>query len=203
LDKRKLFMRNIFIIHGRYGYPEENWFPWLKKELSKLGHKVFVPQFPVPKNSTPGGHKPEKWLKEFSQYKKYINEETIIVAHSRGCVFSYLFLETLKKPVDSIYLVAPWIYWKTCWYPKGYEKFIDPFHKKPLDWNKIKKNAKHFEIFQSTNDDTPVSEGKKIAKRLGAELNIVKNAGHFNVAYDKKFVKFSSLLKTITDHIGK
>jgi hypothetical protein len=49
-------MRNIFIIHGSYGYPEENWFPWLKKELSKLGHRVFVPKFPIPANNEEGHH---------------------------------------------------------------------------------------------------------------------------------------------------
>ena len=41
-------MANIFIIHGTEGYPEENWFPWLKKELEQKGHIVFVPQFPTP-----------------------------------------------------------------------------------------------------------------------------------------------------------
>ena len=29
-------MRRVFIIHGWGGYPEEGWFPWLKKEL-KVG----------------------------------------------------------------------------------------------------------------------------------------------------------------------
>jgi len=28
---------NFFIFHGIYGNPEENWFPWLKKELEKKG----------------------------------------------------------------------------------------------------------------------------------------------------------------------
>ncbi len=41
-------MRNIFLIHGSYGHPQENWFPWLKKELESLGHKVYVPAFPIP-----------------------------------------------------------------------------------------------------------------------------------------------------------
>jgi len=39
-------MANIFIIHGAYGNPDENWIPWLKTELEKLGNRVFVPKFP-------------------------------------------------------------------------------------------------------------------------------------------------------------
>ncbi len=31
---------NFFIIHGIYGHPEENWFPWLKKELEKFKHSA-------------------------------------------------------------------------------------------------------------------------------------------------------------------
>ncbi len=195
-------MKNIFIIHGSYGSPKENWFPWLKKELEKLGHRVFVPQFPIPppekQNSYYGGHKLSQWLKTLNKYRQYLNEETIIVAHSRGCVFTFRVLEKLKKPVSSVFLVAPWM--NFIWYPKGYLK-VDSFHEKPFLWNKIKKGAKYFEIFQSTNDDTPVQEGRKIAKKLGAKLDIVKNAGHFNQYYSLKFKKFPFLLEEIKLHL--
>lgn len=187
-------MKNVFIIHGSYGSPQENWFPWLKKELEKLGQRVFVPQFPVPppekQDAAYGGHKLSEWLKKMAEYKNYINEETIIIAHSRGNVFTYHFLSELKKSVDSAFLVAPWI--NFIWYPKGWKK-TDSFHKKPFNWNKIKKGSKYFEVFQSTNDSAniPVEESRQIAEKLGAKLNIVKNAGHFN------FKEFPFLLERI------
>ena len=64
-------------------------------------------------------------------------------------------------------------------------------------WNQIKKLVNHIEVFQSTNDIIPVFEGQLIADNLKAKLNIVKDAGHFNVAYDKKFMKFPLLFETI------
>lgn len=195
-------MRNIFIIHGSYGYPEGNWFPWLKNELVKLGNRVFVPQFPIPpvdqQDSSYGGHKLSKWIKTLDSYKKYINGDTIFVAHSRGCVFTYHYLAKIKFSISATFLVAPWI--NFIWYSKGYKK-IDSFHEIPFNWEKTRQGSRYFEVYQSTNDDTPVSEGKEIAKNLNTKLIIVKNAGHFNVAHNKKFIKFPLLLKRIKSFI--
>jgi len=33
---QKKYMKNALIIHGTEGYPKENWFPWLKKEIVLL-----------------------------------------------------------------------------------------------------------------------------------------------------------------------
>lgn len=189
-------MRNIFIFHGSYGSPQENWFPWLKNELEKYGNKVFVPQFPIPKtqDSAYSGHQLDKWLSEFDKYRKFADDKTIIIAHSRGCVFTYHLLPTLKIPIDSLFLVAPWMIFR--WYPKGWKK-TDSFHIKSFIWNKIKEKVKYIELYQSTNDDTPASEGREIAKKLEAKIILVKGAGHFNVAYDEKFKKFPLLLENI------
>lgn len=189
-------MRNIFIIHGSYGYPSENWFPWLKRELEKLGHKVFVPQFQIPKNIdlAYGSHDLDKWLRKLNNFRRYINQNTIFITHSRGGVFTYHFLSLLKNPVAAVFMVAPWIVYR--WYPKGWNK-TDSFHKIPFNWEKIKKGSKYFEIYQSTNDDIPVMEGKEIAKKLKAKFILVKNAGHFNKRFSLKFIKFPLLLRNI------
>lgn len=189
-------MANIFIIHGSYGHPGENWFPWLKEELEKLGHRVFVPRFQIPKDEDPtyGGHRLSEWLKTMDEYKEYINEETILVGHSRGCIFIFRLLERLKNPVKAVFLVGPWITrWTT---PIGWNT-VDSFHETPFQWENIKQKSKYFEIYQSTNDEIPVAEGTEVAKRLGGTLHVVQNAGHFNIARDPKYVKFPLLLDNI------
>lgn len=197
-------MRNIIIIHGSYGSPNGNWFQWLKKNLEKLGFQVFVPQFPIPPpekwDTATSGHSLTDWLKTLSKYKKYINENTIFVSHSRGNVLLFHFLSLLNKPVSAVFLIAPWIHF--IWYPKGWKK-IDSFVKKPFNWTKIKKGSKYFEIFQSTNDIAGISieEGEEIAKHLNAKINIVKNAGHFNIDSSKEFDKFPFLLQRIKNFL--
>ena len=39
-------MFDYVIVHGSYGTPFENWFPWLFQRLSEAGKNVLAPQFP-------------------------------------------------------------------------------------------------------------------------------------------------------------
>ncbi|MFH0701208.1 MAG: alpha/beta hydrolase, partial [Candidatus Woesearchaeota archaeon] len=95
-------MTNIFIIHGSYGSPQENWFPWLKAELEKLGCPVFVLKFPTPEKQSL-----ESWMKVFNKYEKEINDKSIVVGHSLGPAFLLSFLE--KHRVKAAFFVAGFV----------------------------------------------------------------------------------------------
>lgn len=185
--------KTLFIIHGSYGNPNENWFPWLKKELESLGRQVFVPEFPIPKNKE--GHSLEKWLTVFKEYKQYINEHTIFVAHSRGCSFLYQLIPILNKKIHSLFLVGGFVDYDQ-WRPEVYSKY-DSFQSRPYLWKRIRKLVNYIEFFQSTNDVIPISEGQFQADWLHAKMTLVKNSGHFNVATYKHFTKFPLLLEHI------
>ena len=86
---------NFIIIHGVYGNPEENWFPWLKKELEQNGSEVLVPKFP-----TPIGQSPESWLRIFSEFENKIDGNTVLIGHSLGAVFILRYLEQAKKKIQ-------------------------------------------------------------------------------------------------------
>lgn len=170
--------RNIFIIHGSNGYPEENWFPWLKEELENSKNvQVIVPQFPVPPNDG-GKHNYSEWLNKLAEYRHDIDEKIIFVTHSRGGVFIMHALVDLGiAQISSLFMIAPWIQYR--WYSET-DTTVDSFHRNPIDWATLKHIVKHIEVFQSDNDMIPVEEGIGISAMLKAHLEMVSQAGHFN-----------------------
>ena len=170
---------NFFIIHGIYGHPEENWFPWLKKELESMGHEVIVPKFPTPINQSL-----ESWTRIFLAYEDKVNEETVLIGHSLGAAFILNYLEQTDKKIKAAFLVA------------GYHKLLNnefeelnkSFVGKKFDWNKIKGNCGKFFVVASDDDPyIPLEINKELAKILDAELKIIRNGGHLNkkAGYDK------------------
>ena len=91
-------MNKVFIIHGTEGYPEENWFPWMKSELEEKGCEVIVPQFPSPPVVAA---KISEWFDVFKPYQQTLDENTILIGHSLGGVFTLRILEHLKQPVKA------------------------------------------------------------------------------------------------------
>ena len=57
-------MPTAIIAHGIYGNPDENWFPWFKEKLEKLGIETYVPFFPTKDNL-----KPKDWWEAFKPYE--------------------------------------------------------------------------------------------------------------------------------------
>ncbi|MFZ1249594.1 MAG: alpha/beta hydrolase [Candidatus Saccharimonadales bacterium] len=182
-------MNTAIIIHGTEGYPEENWFPWLKQELQQEGYEVIVPQFPSPPIVAA---KISEWFDVLKGYENKVNEDTLLIGHSLGGIFTLRILERLNNPVRGAFLIGT---------PIGVRPILNydrdsEFSGFDFNWEKIKQNAKHFVVFQS--DDDPyvgLDNGKQLANKLGVELNFVPNAGHFN----KKagYTKFSQLLEQI------
>jgi Predicted esterase of the alpha/beta hydrolase fold len=179
---------NVFIIHGSYGHPKENWIPWLKSELEKQGYQVFVPKFPTPKNQSL-----KNWLKVFERYKKHINKKTIFVGHSIGVAFLLRVIEGLDKPIKAAYLISGFI--ELLGNPV-FDDINKTFVEKKFDWRKIKTNCQKFYLFHSDNDPyVPLEKAQKLAKKLGEKIILVKNAGHFNEKAGYK--KFELLLEKI------
>jgi predicted alpha/beta hydrolase family esterase len=165
---------NIFIFHGTEGYPGENWFPWLKNELEQKGYNVIVPQFPSPP-VIPA--KIDEWFAVLKDYEKFIDEETIIVGHSLGGVFTLRVLEKLDSPIKAAVLVGA---------PIGVRPILnydrdEAFSGFDFNWNKIASHAQEFIVYQSDTDPyVDIRNGQELAAKLGVDMTFVANAGHFN-----------------------
>jgi len=189
---------NIFIFHGTEGHPQENWFPWLKQELEAKGYEVTVPQFPSPP-VVPA--KISEWFDVLKNYQDKITENTIIIGHSLGGIFTLRVLEKLDHPIKTAFFVGA---------PIGARPILNydrdnAFSGFDFDWGTIKQKAKDFVVYQS--DDDPyvgLDNGKELAKHLGVELSFIPNAGHFNArAGYTKFEDLRDKLQTIFEETEK
>ncbi|MBI2139739.1 alpha/beta hydrolase [Candidatus Woesearchaeota archaeon] len=182
-------MKTAFIFHGTEGYPGENWFPWLKLELEKIGLKVFVPQFPSP----PGiPAKISEWFDVLKKYECHISKDTILIGHSLGGIFTLRVLEKLEHPVKAAIFVGT---------PIGVSPILNYARDKifsgfSFDWKSITKKAGNFIVFQSDNDSyVSLGNGEELAKNLHAAFHLVPGAGHFNAK--SGYTKFELLLEKI------
>ena len=177
-------MITVCIVHGCKGHPDKNWYPWLKKELEKLGCRVIVPAFPTPKNQTL-----QTWLAVLSSYD--LPDDTIYVGNSLGVAFILHVLE--ERKALAAFFVAGFIgdidY--------AYNSTMTSFTQKPFLWNKIKKNCRLFQVIISDDDPfVTVEKGDEIAHNLGVSIDLVQGAGHFNTRLPG-WDKFPLLLQKI------
>jgi len=185
-------MQNVIIIHGAYGNPEENWFPWLREELEDLRCRVLVPKFP-----TPEGQNLDNWLAVFEEYKKYIDEDTIVIGHSLGPAFILSVLEDVKVPIKLAVMVAGFV--GVLGNP-DFDEINGTFTEKDFNWDVIRTNCRDFLVYASDNDPyVPLEKGEYLAERLGGELQITPEAGHFNEAAG--YMGFEELLEKIRFYI--
>ena len=180
-------MASIFIFHGVYGHSGENWFPWLKTELEKKGHRVFVPDFPHPDHPTL-----DQWMQYMTRHDDDVDEQTIFVGHSLGAAFALRLIGHMHQSISTCFLVAP------VWMKMGneFDQLMLTFTSPSYDWKKTKEHCGCFSIFQSTNDPyIALEKTNELAKHLSAPVTVVRDAGHFNSSAG--YTKFPQLRDAI------
>ncbi len=166
-------MKRVFIVHGYDATPDDNWFPWLKKQLEERGFDVIVPQ--MPEAATPSL---EKWLTHLQQLVGKCDENTFLVGHSLGTITCLKFLETLpeNQKAGGVVLVA------------GFSEDINfsplySFTEKPLNYKKVKDSVKNIVAIHSTDDmAVPYRFAEIIQDKLNAKLITLQGLGHINAS---------------------
>ena len=186
-------MRNVLILHGTNSDSRENWFPWLKRELSALGYSVWCPD--LPRADTPNIRRYNEFI--FANKSFVFSEETLVVGHSSGAVAALGLLQHLppEVKVGYVYLVSAFkddLGWKEL-----KELFAEPF-----DLNLIKRKAKGFIFIHSDNDPyCPLKHARFLARNLGGRLIIIPGNKHFSVGtMGERYREFPKLLEIIRDH---
>ncbi|MBI2640306.1 MAG: class I tRNA ligase family protein, partial [Candidatus Sungbacteria bacterium] len=165
---------NFVFLHAYKGFPQQDFWPWLKGVLERQGARVFAPQLPSP--SEPNIEEQVNFL-----LKNYnFDENTIIVTHSLGGVAAMKLLPKLQLSVAGLIMVAPPI--RT--------EFLDgkkrPALEAACDWqfsfSSVREKAASITVIRDLGDDiVPAAHPKEIAEALGAKLvDVVAQKPHFH-----------------------
>lgn len=181
-------MKKAIIIHGAYGNPDENWFPWLAKELEKIRYEVRRPEFPTPENQNL-----ITWISKLEEVWQP-NEDTILIGHSIGAAFVLrVLMQHNGVPVKAAFLVSGFV--SQLGNPE-FDELNASFLEEPFNWGVIKKNCQDFYVYHSDNDPYVLLEkAEELAGNLGVEVKLVSGAGHFNEAAG--YTQFEKILEDI------
>lgn len=163
--------KRVVIIHGWEGYPEEGWFPWLKRALTARGFAVAVPQMP----HADAPQLPE-WLATMQRVVGTADRDTYFVGHSLGCYTIAKYAETLspETTVGGAVFVAGF---------SGRLNIpeLENFYKTPLAWETIKRRMPRVIAIHSDDDPyVPLARGEELKEKLGADLRVESGWKHFS-----------------------
>jgi hypothetical protein len=171
-------VKRVIVVHGWSGYPEECWFPWLKKELEKKGFAVIIPQ--MPDADTP---RIETWVPHLAKIVGTPDKDTFFVGHSMGCQTILRYLQGINSRVGGAVFVGGFFQKLTNLENEEEKKIAAPWLTTPLDFAKIKKAAGKFTAIFSDNDPyVPLENAKDFEEKLGAKIVFVKNKGHMGAS---------------------
>lgn len=182
----------FLILHGTMGSPDGNWFPWLAKELEKLGQTAVRPKLPTPK-----GQNPTEWTKVIKETINSLgnDDEIVIVAHSMSPWASCYYLGETNNKIKYAFFVSPFA--EQIDDEEPFKSLIQPFADGKVNWDKVKENCQDITCFVGDNDPyVSLDVAKRFVKLSGAkQLIIVPKGGHLNEEFG--YTSFPLLLDTI------
>lgn len=188
-------MKRAIIVHCWDGYPNYCWYPQTKKELTENGFEVQVPI--MPETNLP---KLALWLPKLQKTIGTPDEDLFLIGHSSGCVTILRYLETLpeNQKIGGVILVAGFT--DDLGFPE-----LTNFFENTIDFEKIKNRANFFVAINSDDDPyVPLKYGDILKQKLGAELIIKHQMGHFSGPIDdtKSITSLPDITKTLVTHLN-
>ncbi len=181
---------NYLLVHGSFGSPFVNWFPYLRKEIENKDLEVYTPDFPT----GVGYQNYENWSKLLKTYVKanIINENTIIFAHSIAPIFICKFIVENKIKVKRLVFVCGFNNYL------GIDKDYDAVNKSMYFDNltDVKNYCDDIVCFYSDNDPYVKYEvEKEFADTITKNQILISGGGHLNS--ESGYTEFTELLKYV------
>lgn len=182
----------IVILHGSFGDTEENWIPYLRDNLSLLGHEVITPQFPTGETQNL-----KNWTDHFHKSVGELAENMILVGHSIAPSFILSLLGNAQKKVKAVVLVSGFLHDLGV---AEFDKVNHSFTHAEFDWEKIKNSFVNGHSFHGIDDPyVPLWMGEELATKLDIELTPIEHGGHLNITAG--FKEFPELLNKIKEMV--
>jgi predicted alpha/beta hydrolase family esterase len=184
-------MKRVVIVHRWSGGPDDDWRPWLKRELEKLGYEVVVPT--MPDTEVPVI---EKWVSHLKKVIGMPDPDTCFVGHSIGCQAIMRYLDSYQfrpsEKVGGAIFVAGWFDLKNL-EDVEVAQIAKPWIEIPIDIKKIRSVLKKSTLIISDNDPFDCHEyNKEKFEQLGSRIVTLHNAGH--ITKDSGFVELHEAL---------
>ncbi|HEY4509275.1 MAG TPA: alpha/beta hydrolase [Candidatus Paceibacterota bacterium] len=180
-------MKRVIVVHKWSGSPRDDWRPWLKSELEKLGYEVSVPE--MPEADAPVI---EKWTAKLAEVVGTPDSETYFVGHSIGCQTILRYLETINTPVGGAVFVAGWFNLENL-EDEETKEIAKPWIETPIDLKKVRAVLPKSTLIISDNDPYDCfEENKKKFAEVGSKIIVLPNAGH--ITSEDGFLEFPEVL---------
>lgn len=157
----------VYIAHGFEGYPEKNWFPWLKSRLKGDGFTVHAPQAPDAQwPNLPA------WEDTMERFVPNPDGKTFFAAHSLGCIttLKYLTERHPGAPVAGGVLVSGFLSMPGLPLPASF--FENPLNPALLQGN--------WTVISAEDDPlVPHEMSRTLAQTIGARFISYPRGGHF------------------------
>lgn len=166
-------MKRVIFVHRWSGGPLDDWRPWLKSELEKLGYEVLNPE--MPDTDVPVI---EKWINHLASVAGTPDAETYFIGHSIGCQAILRYLETLTTPVGGALFVAGWFNLENLEDEES-EEIAKPWIETPIDLEKIRRVLSKSTLIIS--EDDPYGAFKENTEKFSEFVTrtvVLRDAGH-------------------------
>ncbi|HXH12507.1 MAG TPA: alpha/beta hydrolase [Alphaproteobacteria bacterium] len=162
---------HIYIVHGYGASPSDHWFPWLKKEMEKMGATVSIVNLPSPNDP-----QPKEWQQALKAQVSPLDRNTYFVTHSLGGITLLTFLEGTPEAAEiGGYILVSGFNDSLPILPQ-----LNSFKKPNIAYDKLSRMTKNRVVISAIDDSiVPHALSKALADSLDAKFIPVERGGHF------------------------